>query len=86
MKPDLVDTKLFDYDIQKIDIKKHSFILNISLVLLLFICIWLIFGVFKSPISKERRQQEIIKKLRNILITSDKHIQHRNMIYNITNG
>ena len=79
MKPDLVDTYMFEYDIKKFQLHSNSFILNSVLLIILISCIWIIFSIFKSPIPKKLRRKKILSQLRNILITSDKHLQYKNM-------
>ena len=79
MKPDLVDTYMFEYDIKQLRLHSNSLILNSVLLVILTLCIWLIFSIFKSPIPKTLRRKKILSQLRNILITSDKHLRYKNV-------
>lgn len=80
MKPDLVDTKLFEYDIEKINLSTNSVLLNTALVIIFTLCIWTVFIIFKSPLSKHNRRQKTIEQLRDIFIESDRQLQYKNML------
>ncbi len=78
MNPNLVDSKLFDYDLKQLDkitFRHNSFVLNMSMFIFLMAVIFCIFYVCKSNITKNERNKHVKNKLVYILDRSSGMIQ-----------
>tara|TARA_B100000282_G_C31438438_1_gene356838 strand:- start:295 stop:552 length:258 start_codon:yes stop_codon:yes gene_type:complete len=79
MNPNLVDSKLFEYDLKKIDtlnFQKNSFILN--LVLLVLFAVFMLLTIFfvKDNPSKREKDKKIKDKLKYIFDKSNSIIRY----------
>jgi Na+/H+ antiporter NhaD/arsenite permease-like protein len=79
MNPNLVDSKLFEYDLKKIDtlnFQKNSFILN--LVLLALFAVFMLLTIFfvKDNPSKREKDKKIKDKLKYIFDKSNSIIRY----------
>lgn len=79
MNPNLVDTKIFEYDLKQIDkisIDKTSFFINsimFSIIILFLVCV---FYIFKSRDTKKIRDDNVKDKLRYIIERSNSILQY----------
>lgn len=79
MNPNLVDSKLFDYDLKQLDKIKfynNTFLLNTIMFTILLLILFSIFYIFNSSISKDKREQYVKDKLKYILDKSDSMIEY----------
>ena len=79
MNPNLVDSKLFEYDLKKIDtlnFQKNSFILNLVLLVLFVVFILLTIFFVKNDLNKRERDKKIKDKLKYIFDKSNSIIRY----------
>lgn len=79
MNPNLVDSKLFDYDLKQLDklvFYNNTFLLNTIMIAILLLILFCIFYIFNSSISKDKREQHVKDKLKYILDKSDSMIEY----------
>lgn len=80
MNPNLVDSKLFDYDLKQLDkltFYNNTFLLNMVMLTILLLILFCIFYIFNSSIPKDRREQHVKDKLKYILDKSDSMIEYK---------
>lgn len=79
MNPNLVDSKLFEYDLKKIDtlnFQKNSFILNLVLLVLFAVLMLLTIFFVKDNSSKREKDKKIKDKLKYIFDKSNSIIRY----------
>ena len=79
MNPNLVDTKLFDYDLKQLDkltFYNNTFLLNTIMFTILLLILFCIFYIFNSGVPKDKREQNVKDKLKYILDKSDSMIEY----------
>ena len=79
MNPNLVDSKLFEYDLKKIDtlnFQKNSFILNLVLLVLFVVFMLLTIFFVKDNPSKREKDKKIKDKLKYIFDKSNSIIRY----------
>ena len=79
MNPNLVDSKLFEYDLKKIDtlnFQKNSFILNLVLLVLFTAFMLLTIFFVKDNPSKREKDKKIKDKLKYIFDKSNSIIRY----------
>tara|TARA_B100001093_G_C26854323_1_gene1026666 strand:- start:287 stop:544 length:258 start_codon:yes stop_codon:yes gene_type:complete len=79
MNPNLVDSKLFEYDLKQIDtinFDKNSFILNLVLLIIFIGCILFAFYFFNDNLDKTQRDKKIKDKLKYIFDKSNSIIRY----------
>tara|TARA_B100000963_G_C22636743_1_gene678021 strand:- start:1292 stop:1549 length:258 start_codon:yes stop_codon:yes gene_type:complete len=79
MNPNLVDSKLFEYDLKKIDtlnFQKNSFILNLVLLVLFVVFILLTIFFVKNDSNKREKDKKIKDKLKYIFDKSNSIIRY----------
>jgi hypothetical protein len=79
MNPNLVDTKMFEYDLKQLDkisIDKTSLLINIILLSIIIFFLLAIFYIFRSSDTKKIRDKNVKEKLRYIFERSNSIIQY----------
>ena len=79
MNPDLVDTKIFEYDLKQLEIlesDKISLTINLLMLGILIFFFLCIFYIFAPTSSKKVREKELKNKLQYILDKSNRIIEY----------
>ena len=79
MNPNLVDTKIFEYDLKQLDkisIDKTSLLINIIMFSIIIFFLVSIFYIFKSSKTKKMRDENVKEKLRYIFEKSNSILQY----------
>ena len=77
MKPNLIDISTIQKDIKIYHFKKNSFIINIFISVILFIFLFCIFYIFRSPYNKKQKREITLNKLRYILNRTNLELSNR---------
>ena len=79
MNPNLVDNKLFDYDLKqlaRLQFYNNTFLLNSIMVTILLFILFCIFYIFNRNIPKNNREKNVKDKLKYILDKSNSMIEY----------
>ena len=79
MNPNLVDNKLFDYDLKqlaRLQFYNNTFLLNSIMFTILLFILFCIFYIFNRNIPKNKREKNVKDKLKYILDKSNSMIEY----------